>query len=380
MKYIRLSFVFTLTLLSIIVNAQNEKTFRQPYPLGQKISPNKNFTGEVWLAPLNEQKELNVPMFNVTFEPGCHNSWHSHSGGQILIASAGIGYYQEKGKPARRLYPGDIVEIAPGTVHWHGAAPDSWFSHIAIECNPKMNKTTWLATVSDEEYNEAVNANENKYVKTNKVLNLREQAIVAIASYTGNGNLEHLKPALVQALEVGMTINEINEVLIQAYAYCGFPRSLQAIQTFMQVVNERKALGITDPIGRDASPVKTDKSRYERGRNILAEISGIPASTLQTGYAMFAPTIERFLKEHLFADIFERDLLTYRERELATVSVLAGVSGVESMASGHILICLHLGITTEQLSALLNIIEMNLGKKYSEPLRKMLPQINRNKS
>lgn len=376
MKYIRLSLIFTLTLLSIIVNAQNEKTFRQPYPLGQKISPNKNFTGEVWLAPLNEQKELNVPMFNVTFEPGCRNSWHSHNGGQILIASAGIGYYQEKGKPARRLYPGDIVEIAPGSVHWHGAAPDSWFSHIAIECNPQMNKTTWFAAVSDEEYNEVVSANENKYVKTNKALNLREQAIVAIASYTGNGNLEHLKPTLIQALEVGMTINEINEVLIQTYAYCGFPRSLQAIQTFMQVVNERKAQGITDSIGRDASPIKTDKSRYERGRNILAEISGISAYTPQTGYAMFAPTIEHFLKEHLFADIFERDLLTYRERELATVSVLAGVSGVEQMVSGHMLICLHLGITTEQLSALLNIIEMNLGKKYSEPLRKILLQIN----
>lgn len=90
---------------------------------------------------------------------------------------------------------------------------------------------------------------------------------------------------------------------------------------------------------------------------------------------MFAPTIERFLKEHLFADIFERDLLTYRERELATVSVLAGVGGVEPMASGHMAICLHLGITTGQLSALLNIVETNLGKSCSEPLRKVLTQL-----
>ena len=90
---------------------------------------------------------------------------------------------------------------------------------------------------------------------------------------------------------------------------------------------------------------------------------------------MYAPTIERFLKAHLFADIFARDLLTYRERELATVSVLAGVGGVEPMASGHMAICLHLGITAEQLSALLNIMETNLGKTYSDPLRGVLNQL-----
>ena len=211
------------------------------------------------------------------------------------------------------------------------------------------------------------------------MLTVHEQAIVAVASYTGKGDLEHLKPALTQALETGMTINEINEVLIHAYAYCGFPRSLRAIQTFMQVVDERKAAGINDPVGREASAVKDDRNRYERGRDVLAEISGTPADAPKAGYAIFAPTIERFLKEHLFTDLFERDLLTCRERELATVSILAGVSGVEPMAVGHMSICLHLGITPEQLSALLNIVEMNLGKNYSEPLRKVLNQITEKK-
>lgn len=168
-------------------------------------------------------------------------------------------------------------------------------------------------------------------------------------------------------------------MLIHAYAYCGFPRSLRAIQIFMQVVDERKAAGINDPVGREASAVKDDRSRYERGRDVLAEISGTPADAPKAGYAVFAPTIERFLKEHLFTDLFERDLLTCRERELATVSILAGVSGVEPMAVGHMSICLHLGITPEQLSALLNIVEMNLGKNYSEPLRKVLNQITEKK-
>ena len=172
-----------------------------------------------------------------------------------------------------------------------------------------------------------------------------------------------------------MTINETNEVLIHAYAYCGFPRSLRAIQTFMQVVDERKAGGINDTVGRETSAVTDNRSRYEHGRDVLAEISGAPADAPKAGYAVFAPDIERFLKEHLFADLFERDLLTYRERELATVSILAGVGGVEPMFRSHAAICLHLDVTPEQLSALLNIVEMNLGKSYSEPLRKVLNQM-----
>lgn len=362
-------------LSSVVATAQTAEAFRQPYPLGEKISPNPNFTGEVWLAPLSEHRELNVPMFNVTFAPGCRNSWHSHKGGQILIATAGIGYYQEKGQPARRLFPGDIVEITPDVEHWHGAASDSWFAHIAITTNPQNNAAVWLSPVSDEQYHEATTEAESRYAGANKVLTARERAIVAVASYTGKGDLEHLEPALVGALETGMTINEINEVLVHSYAYCGFPRSLRAIQTFMQVVNERKAKGFDDPVGREATAIDGSRSRYERGRDVLAEISGISADAPKAGYAVFAPTIERFLKEHLFADIFERDLLTYRERELATVSVLAGVGGVEPMASGHMAICLHLGITAEQLSALLNIMETNLGKTYSDPLRGVLNQL-----
>lgn len=379
MKIKNLFFTTMLSISSVAVYAQSAETFRQPYPFGDKLSPNPNFTGEVWLAPLTEKKELNVPMANVTFEPGCRNSWHSHKAGQLLIATAGIGYYQEKGEPARRLFPGDIVEIAPDVVHWHGAAPDSWFAHIAVTANPQANAAVWLEPVSDEEYRKATTEAESRYAEANEVLTAREQAIVAVASYTGKGDLEHLKSALTQALETGMTINEINEVLIHAYAYCGFPRSLRAIQTFMQVVDERKADGINDPVGREASAIKDNRSRYERGRDVLAEISGTPADTPKAGYAVFAPTIERFLKEHLFADLLGRDLLTWRERELATVSILAGVGGVEPMAYGHMSICLHLGITAGQLSALLNIVETNLGKTVSKPLRKVLNQLTEKK-
>lgn len=379
MKYSRIFLISMICISSVAAFAQTAETFRQPYPLGKKLSPTPNFSGEVWLAPLSEKKELNVPMSNVTFEPGCRNNWHSHKAGQLFIATAGIGYYQERGKPARRLHPGDIVEIAPNVEHWHGAAPDSWFAHLAITTNPQVNAPVWLEPVGDEEYLQATTQAESRYAEANKALSAREQAIVAVASYTGRGDLEHLKPALHQALEAGMTINEVNEVLIHAYAYSGFPRSLRALQTFMQVVEARKASGKNDITGREATPINDSRTRYERGRDVLAEISGTPADAPKAGYAVFAPTVERFLKEHLFADLFERDLLTYRERELATVSILAGVGGVEPMAFSHMSICLNLGYTPQQLTALLNIVEMNLGKASSEPLREVLKQITERK-
>ena len=90
---------------------------------------------------------------NVTFEPGCRNHWHvHHAGGQILLVTGGRGYYQEWGRPARELEPGDVVSIPPETKHWHGAAPDSWFSHVAIAVPAEGASNEWLEPVSDEDY------------------------------------------------------------------------------------------------------------------------------------------------------------------------------------------------------------------------------------
>ena len=148
------------------INAQDMKTEVpkiSDFPVGKENTGYAQyFTGKSWLAPLTTSKELNVPMSNVTFEPGCRNNWHSHTGGQLLIAVGGVGYYQERGKAARRLLPGDVVEIAPNIEHWHGAAPDSWFSHLAIACNPQTNQNTWLEVVNDEEYAEAVKDRSSK--------------------------------------------------------------------------------------------------------------------------------------------------------------------------------------------------------------------------
>ena len=124
------------------------------FPMGDKNEAfAKYFIGQSYLNMLSTEQ---VVIGNVTFEPGCRNNWHIHhaksGGGQILLVTAGRGYYQEWGKEPRELHPGDVVNIPAEVKHWHGAAPDSWFAHLAVEVPAEGASNEWLEPVSDEEY------------------------------------------------------------------------------------------------------------------------------------------------------------------------------------------------------------------------------------
>ena len=134
---------------------QDDKLGNEPmFGLGK---PNdayaKYFIGQSYLNPLNKD---GIFIANVTFEPGCRNNWHIHhakkGGGQILLCTDGEGYYQEEGKKVRKLYPGDVVYIAPEVKHWHGARKDSWFSHLSLEVPGEETSNEWLEEVNDETY------------------------------------------------------------------------------------------------------------------------------------------------------------------------------------------------------------------------------------
>lgn len=127
--------------------------FRAGFP---NVRYRQHFSGRSWLAALTKRdKETGVPIFNVTFEPGCRNNWHAHTGGLVLVCVGGEGWYQARGEKAVKMMPGTVVEIPPNVEHWHGAGPTTWFSHLAIECHPETNKTTWREPVSDADYAEA---------------------------------------------------------------------------------------------------------------------------------------------------------------------------------------------------------------------------------
>lgn len=125
--------------------------------LGEPVS--ENFTGQAWLRMLSAQSEYDCQIYNVTFAPSARNDWHTHSAGQILLCTEGVGYYQEKDRPAERLEAGRVVHIPAGAVHWHGAAPDSRFTHIGITPRVSENRVKWIGEVTDNEYNQALSNN-----------------------------------------------------------------------------------------------------------------------------------------------------------------------------------------------------------------------------
>ena len=213
----------------------------------------------------------------------------------------------------------------------------------------------------------------------NQTLDKKQQSIVSISAFAAKGDLLQLQKALSDGLDSGLTINQIKEVVVHIYAYCGFPRSIRGLQTLMSVLQERKAKGINDVRGAMASPGKDERSKYERGKDILVELTGVPQNAPASGYSAFAPVIDTFLKEHLFADIFERDVLSYSERELVTISVLTSIGGVEPMLQGHLNISLNVGLSPSQLNQFVSIINSTVGKKEAGSAQIVLDDVLKNR-
>ena len=195
-------------------------------------------------------------------------------------------------------------------------------------------------------------------MSTNSPLNVKQQSIVTISAFTAKGDILQLQKALSDGLDAGLTVNEIKEVLVQLYAYTGFPRSLNALQTFADVLHQRKQNGIKDKLGKEASPLPGDKTKLQFGTEMQTKLVGQP---VKGEVFEFAPAIDQFLKEHLFGDIFGRDNLDWKNRELATISALAVFGGVENQLRSHFRVGMYNGITAAQLTNLLSIIRSNVG-------------------
>lgn len=204
------------------------------------------------------------------------------------------------------------------------------------------------------------------YAQQPSSLSPRQKAITEIASLTAKSDLGTLSTALDAALDSVMTLNEAKEVIVHTYAYCGFPKALRGLQTLVSVIDKREKEGKPVVRGREASLIEESRSKYERGRHILSEISGVPADAPKPPYAVLSPEVEVFLKEHLFCDLFERDVLTYAERELATVAVIASQGeGVEPMLRSHSGLAKRLGATDAQIEEIVS---------YAHPAESLFPQ------
>jgi 4-carboxymuconolactone decarboxylase len=191
-------------------------------------------------------------------------------------------------------------------------------------------------------------------VASAQALSRRQQAIAPIAAATAVGDIPQLNAALNQGLDAGLTVSDTKEVLVQLYGYAGFPRSLNALGELMKVLDARKQRGVQDAPGREpATPLPAGKELLALGTANQTKLSGAP---VRGPLFEFAPQVDEYLKTHLFGDIFGRDNLDWQSRELATVSALAAMSGVESQLQSHVRISLNVGLTSLQLRQLADVL------------------------
>lgn len=378
MKRVVILSIAAATILSAcgVKNYSNmEKDFAQIFPQGNPLPEkfSQYFIGQAYLAPLTDNDALGTHISNVTFEPACRNNWHSHTGGQLLIATAGRGFYQERGKAARELHAGDIVEIPANVEHWHGAAPDSWFSHLAVECNRATNVNTWLEPVDNDQYAAATGSRvkfgfEDKEVgcpdaayggwartsleplrsddpelaeilgrfafgDVNEIgdIDLRTQLLATIASTVAQNTVGELRIVIRAALEAGIAPLEIKETIYHTVPYVGMAR----VRDCLEAANETlRSAGVVLPTAGQS--VVTAETRFDKGLALQRSLFG---SNIDAGYAS-APAdllhIQKFLSANCFGDYQTRPALDAATRELLTYSILISLGGCESQVKGHI--------------------------------------------
>ena len=261
---------------------------------------------------------------------------------------SGVGRTQEWGQPVQVIRPGDVVWCPPGVKHWHGAARDTAMTHLAVTGSVNGMTVTWMEKVTDEQHSTV------ELQAMSQTLSARQQAIPLIASFMASSEMPRLNAALHQGLDAGLTISDAREILVQLYAYAGFPRSLNALGELLQVVEARRQRGIQDAPGREPSrPIPTGADLIAAGTANQTKISGAPVAGPVFD---FAPIINQYLQAHLFGDIFERDNLDWQSRELATVGALAATPGVESQLRSHMAASLRVGLTAAQLRQLTQVL------------------------
>ena len=192
----------------------------------------------------------------------------------------------------------------------------------------------------------ALPTKENAVMQTEQTLSLKQQAIGPIAAFMAVGDMDQLRPALEQGLDAGLAISDCKEILVQLYAYAGFPRSLNALNALMAVLEQRRQRGVHDAPGTGSAPVPSGDALLALGTANQTKLTGAP---VKGPVFDFAPQIDRYLKTHLFGDIFARSNLDWQSRELATVAALAAMTGVEAQLQSHVKVSLHVGLSEAQL-------------------------------
>ncbi|MBU68619.1 MAG: carboxymuconolactone decarboxylase [Cupriavidus sp.] len=191
----------------------------------------------------------------------------------------------------------------------------------------------------------------------------RQQAILPIGAFTATGDMPRLREALNRGLDSGLTVNEIKEMLVQLYAYVGFPRSLNALGEFMAVLQQREARGVKDDVGRTPGPLPSPEQMLAAGTANQTKLVGAPVSGALYD---FAPAVDEYLKAHLFGAVFARDNLDWQARELTTVGALSALDGVGPQVQSHMNISLNVGLSEAQLREAIDVLRAQVGPQAAE--------------
>jgi alkylhydroperoxidase/carboxymuconolactone decarboxylase family protein YurZ len=207
------------------------------------------------------------------------------------------------------------------------------------------------------------------------MLSNKQQKIVGIASFTATSDKDNLARELNEGLNAGLTINEIKEIFIQMCMYLGFPRSISGIDVFMQVLDVRKSKGICDEQGREGVSVIEARCKYKRGEEVQVKVAGYTAEQLRFGAMAFIPKIDIMLKEYIFCDVYESDVLNYADREIATVAAQLAMNNIEPQTEFHINNAFQVGLKQEEVNHIISISESFFGIAKGEMGRRLLANV-----
>lgn len=334
----------------------------------------------MWLNVLTAVNELFPSSFgNVTFAPCARTDWHMHPEGQILLVTGGEGYVQLENEDAQVLHAGDVAQIEPGAMHWHGAAKDGHFNHVAITIN---NKTEWGDPVTDEQYNAVADKEENMdriekskeqyeelfgngtpamYTTDPELQDILSRFIFGEVAYQGemdnktremltitaltvNQTLPQLKAHIGAALNVGVTPVEIKETLYQCTPYIGFPKVINAVNTANEVFTER---GIELPI--EPQGTVNEDTRFEEGLATQIEIFGDGINLMRENAPENQKHIQDYLSAMCFGDFYTRNGLDLKQRELITLCAITTLGGADSQVKSHIQANVNVGNSKETI-------------------------------
>lgn len=204
------------------------------------------------------------------------------------------------------------------------------------------------------------------------LLTPKQQAISAVAALAAVGDLEKLSAAYAQGLDAGLTVNELKEITLQLYAYTGFPRCLNAAGVLENVLKERLQKGIKDAEGPTPQALPEGADKYELGKKNLEVLM---ASSLPSHPQTFIQDTDTFLKEHLFADIFARGVLPFKDREMATVSALAALQTVNPQLKAHMGMAMNTGVTPQEMQGIIVVLRKQLGAKTAANAEEVLKTV-----